>query len=203
MYMLEIEVARMCSADPARIGPNAIIQTVAALRDHYGIAPANALLAQSGQSHLIEQLPTEMVPESEFHVLVQALASQIGAEQVVRILDDAGQRTADYLLTHRIPRFFQRLVRVLPRRIGLWLLLKAISQHAWTFVGSGQFRFAVTHHPTLQLKVTYPSVSPVASFYGGTFTHLIHTLIDQRATVQTSTSQDTGGILCLYTLTLS
>lgn len=193
----------MQTTAPARMGPNAIIQTVLALHDRFGEPQARTLLVQSGQSQWAAHLPEEMIDEAAFHTLVQALVAQVGAEQTAQILHDAGQRTADYLLAHRIPRFFQRLVRMLPRRVGLWLLLQAITQHAWTFVGSGQFRFRVSQQPTLQLRITYPSVPVVASFYGGTFTRLIHALIDQRAMVSASTSQDTGSIDCLYTLNLS
>jgi divinyl protochlorophyllide a 8-vinyl-reductase len=189
----------------ARIGPNAIIQTVHVLRDQYGTSEADALLERGGQAHLLHELPTTMVDEDEFHTLARALLEQIGPEQTAQVLYESGQRTADYLLAHRIPRPFQRLVKMplLPRRVGLYLLLWAISKHAWTFVGSGAFRFAVTNRPTIRVTVTHPSVMPVARFYGGTFAHLVYMLIDRQAIVQIDTSQPpSGGIECVYTLTL-
>jgi divinyl protochlorophyllide a 8-vinyl-reductase len=186
----------------ARIGPNAIIQTVHALYDSYGEQQAAALLQQGGQAHLIDNLPTEMIDEAAFHSLVHTLVVQTGAEQARMLLHDAGQRTAQYLLKHRIPSFFQRLVRLLPPRPGFKLLFWGIGKHAWTFVGSGTFHFQANHHPTIHVRVTYPSDSAVAQFYGGTFTHLMHALIDQRITVQTNTSNSAGAIDCTYTLTL-
>jgi divinyl protochlorophyllide a 8-vinyl-reductase len=189
----------------ARIGPNAIIQTVQVLRDQYGRAEADTLLEQGGQVHLLHELPSTMVDEAEFHTLVRALLEQIGPEQTDQVLYESGQRTADYLLAHRIPRPFQRLVQMplLPRRVGLHLLLWAISKHAWTFVGSGAFRFAVTNRPTIRVTVTHPSVIPVARFYGGTFAHLVYVLIDQQSSMQIDTSQPPdGSIECVYTLTL-
>jgi divinyl protochlorophyllide a 8-vinyl-reductase len=184
------------------MGPNAIIQTVHALNSFYGESQTSALLERGGHAHLLDNLPTEMINEAEFHALVQMLVAQAGAMQAAQILYDAGQRTAAYLLTHRIPGFFQRLVSILPRRAGLSLLLWAIGRNAWTFVGSGTFRFAMGHHPAIHIRVNYPSVSPVASVYGGTFAHLTQTLIDRHITIQTTTTYAAGGIDCTYTLTL-
>lgn len=182
------------------MGPNAIIQTVGALRDHYGAAAANTLLAQHGHAHLVQELPSEMIDEADFHRLVQMLVVQTGSSEAGVILREAGQRTARYLLQHRIPRLFQRLVGILPHRIGMWLLLWAISKHAWTFAGSGQFSFVVNDDPTISLTINYPSVETVAHFYGGTFSVLLQTLIDQHIAVQIRTSQHDQRIDCIYTL---
>jgi divinyl protochlorophyllide a 8-vinyl-reductase len=81
--------------------------------------------------------------------------------------------------------------------------LWAIGRNAWTFAGSGTFRFAMDRHPTIYIRVNYPSVSSVASFYGGTFAHLVNTLIDQHMTMHTNTNYAASGIDCTYTLTLS
>jgi divinyl protochlorophyllide a 8-vinyl-reductase len=192
----------MSKADhAARIGPNAIIQTVKALYDQCGEARAIALLEQGGQEHLITALPTEMVDEAEFHALVKMLVVQTAETQAAQILQDAGQRTARYLLAHRIPKFFQHLVGWLPHRPGLALLLWAISLNAWTFVGSGTFSYAMSRPPTIHISVTHPSVSPVAHFYGGTFAHLVQVLIDEHLTLQTSTTEHAGTIDCVYTVT--
>lgn len=197
------QVEKMHRSGQPLIGPNAIIQTVHSLRSRYGTAEANDLLQRSGQGHLVEQLPEAMVDETAFHSLVDALLAQLGESQTGQILQEAGQRTADYLLAHRIPRFFQRLVSVQPRRIGLALLLAAIRRHAWTFVGSGQFHFTITQRPTIHIRVVCPSVPPVAHFYGGTFARLVCVLIDRQTSLETVASQDAGGINCIYTLTLS
>jgi divinyl protochlorophyllide a 8-vinyl-reductase len=184
----------------AKIGPNAIIQPVAALRERYGEPEANAILERGGQAHLCTQLPEHMVEEGEFHTLARALLAELGPEPTHSLLYEAGERTASYLLQHRIPRPFQALVKRLPRSPGLRLLMWGIGQHAWTFVGSGQFRFVVQKTPTIHLKVSYPSVPVVASFYGGTFTHLIQVLIDPQATVQMSASDAAGTLDCRYKL---
>jgi divinyl protochlorophyllide a 8-vinyl-reductase len=185
----------------ARIGPNAIIQPVATLRDRYGKAEADAILERGGQAHLCTQLPEHMVEEGEFHTLARALLAELGPEPTHSLLYEAGERTARYLLQHRIPRPFQALVVRMPRMLGLRLLMWAIGKHAWTFVGSGQFRFVVQQQqPTIHLNVSYPSVPAVASFYGGTFAQLIQVLIDPQATVQTSASDAAGTLDCRYKL---
>ncbi|NJO85258.1 MAG: bacteriochlorophyll 4-vinyl reductase [Blastochloris sp.] len=196
------ESARPESARPesARMGPNAIIQTVHALREQLGEAEANALLVQHAHAHLVDALPSEMIDEAAFHTLVQMLVVQMGSAPTGHILHDAGQRTAHYLLLHRIPRFFQRLVGWLPRRAGLWLLLTAIGKHAWTFAGSGQFRFVVQQQPTIYLTIQHPTVQPVAHFYGGTFGVLVQTLIDPQTTVHIGTNQHNQQLDCIYTL---
>lgn len=50
-----------------------------------------------------------------------------------------GRLTASYLLANRIPKPAQIVLGLLPARIGLKLLLKAIGGHAWTFAGVGTF----------------------------------------------------------------
>lgn len=94
-------------SEPAKIGPNSIIQTVAALESKYGKAEAEAILTRAGHKHLIGNLPSEMTEESKFHALVQALDKELGEKVMIHILNDSGQRTAAYLLRVRIPGFFR------------------------------------------------------------------------------------------------
>lgn len=178
----------------AKIGPNSIIQTVEALKETYGLSEAQAVLQRGGLSDLIDQLPSEMIPERDFLHLVSVLLAEIGEDATAAILQQSGQRTAQYLLTHRIPGVFQRLVSLLPRTFGLKLFLWAISKNAWTFVGSGMFRFrvgtdtaiAIFNQPTAQHQVP----PQVCSFYRGTFAHLFQTLIGPQLDVIPTTDTD-------------
>ena len=56
------------------------------------------------------------------------------------VLAQAGRGTARYILAHRIPQPVQHLLCALPAPWAAKSLSKAISAHAWTFVGSGRFR---------------------------------------------------------------
>lgn len=178
----------------ARIGPNALIQTVEALKETYGLARTTDLLHEGGYPHLIDYMPAEMVDEQEFLMLIQALTTQLGSEQAASILKRSGQRTGDYVLRYRIPPLFQRLVRWrgLPRGWGLWLLLAAIRQSAWTFVGSGEFRFSTAKESRILIVNRSPTVAippEVCHFYGGTFERLVQVLIDARRQVHRLSEQ--------------
>ena len=123
----------------ARIGPNAIIQIVAAARDQLSDTQANVLLREAGLDHYIAELPSTMIPEPEVAALHSALARTQTEEVALRIAVDAGVRTADYLLANRIPVAAGFVLRYLPGRLSTRFLMLAISKHAWTFAGSGTF----------------------------------------------------------------
>lgn len=184
----------------ARIGPNALIQSVNALREQYNEARIRTILRQCGQEDLLSTSPTTMVPEQAFAELVVALADQLGIEPARQILWRAGQLTAGYLLHHRIPRPFQWLLRPLPDRLALQLLLLAVGKHAWTFVGSGQFSYMVGKMPTLTVLTRLYPGEAVCGFYGGTFDHLIHVLIAAQAQTKVTTSFDAGQTKCVYSI---
>jgi divinyl protochlorophyllide a 8-vinyl-reductase len=67
-----------------------------------------------------------MIDEREAHTLVRGLIDRVGVEEAMPVLRDAGHRTGDYLLAHRIPAPAQWVIRHLPRRLGLRLLLGAL-----------------------------------------------------------------------------
>jgi len=184
---------------PAKIGPNSIIQTVAALEAVYGKHETEALLTIAGQGHLVGNLPSEMVEEEKFHSLVKALDREIGSDKLAGILDDSGQRTAAYLLKVRIPGFFQKLLRPLPPGLAFKLLLFAIGKNAWTFAGSGAFSYTSGHAPVITVRVTYPTLPVVGNFYLGTFTKLLKELVNPDTKIEPSITGTSGNITCRYT----
>ena len=184
---------------PAKIGPNSIIQTVAALEASYGKNEAEALLTIARQGHLVGNLPSEMVEEETFHTLVKALEREIGSEKLAAILNDSGQRTAAYLLKVRIPGFFQKLLKPLPPGLAFKLLLFAIGKNAWTFAGSGDFSYTSGTTPEITVKVTFPTLPVVGNFYLGTFTKLLKELVNPKTTIDASITGESGDITCRYT----
>ncbi len=120
----------------ARIGPNAITRVAEALRSQRGEAATQQLFAVAGLSHHLDRPPERMVAEADVIALHAALRQLPGWRLIAR---DAGQRTAGYLLAHRIPRPVRLLLRLLPARLAAQLLAGAIARHAWTFAGSGRF----------------------------------------------------------------
>jgi divinyl protochlorophyllide a 8-vinyl-reductase len=185
-----------------RIGPNAIIQTAAVLRERFGTARATAMLAHAtGRS--LDDMPTHMVDEREVRALVRTCLDTLGHRQTQAVLREAGQRTADYLLANRIPRPVQWLLRVLPARIGFGLLTRAMAQHAWTFAGSGSFHVAPCNPPELRIE-NCPLCrglhleSPVCDFYAGTFERLLAVLVRRDTCVAQVESAASGGASCRY-----
>jgi divinyl protochlorophyllide a 8-vinyl-reductase len=131
-------------AKGARIGPNAILQFVPVLEDAVGRARTAQLLAQAG----IIALPDPAMglidegPAARLHQVVrQALPGD-----AARLAAQAGRRTGDYILAHRIPKPAQAVLKRLPSRLSARILSKAIAKNAWTFCGSGEFQL-VAHWP--------------------------------------------------------
>lgn len=184
---------------PAKIGPNSIIQTVAALEAKYGKAEADARLTVAGHGHLIGNLPSEMVEETKFHTLVTSLDKDLDNSVLAELLKDSGQRTAAYLLKVRIPGFFQKLLKPLPPSLAFKLLLFAISKNAWTFVGSGDFSYTSGKIPVITVKVTHPTIPVVGNFYLGTFTKLLGELVNPNTKIDASIIGESGDITCRYT----
>ena len=63
---------------PARIGPNSLIQTVAAMREMLPELSVRAVLVDAGQPGLLHASPQSMVEESLFVSLVTALRRAVG-----------------------------------------------------------------------------------------------------------------------------
>ena len=167
----------------ARIGPNAVIQVAAELRQRFGVARTAALVGSS-TGYSLDGLPTEMIDEREAQALSRALVEQLGPGLAANILREAGHRTGDYLLANRIPRVAQWAIRVAPRRLGLRLLLRAMQSNAWTFAGSGQFVVTDALIPDLVFESCaicrdMHEQQPMCDFYAGTFERLIRALVSR------------------------
>lgn len=193
-------------ATGARIGPNTIIQLAHVLRDRYGEGTAGALLFE-GTGYALNALPSAMVDEREAQALVRTVMQSVGEQRGVQLLHEAGQRTADYLMAHRIPRPAQWVMKALPRRAGLSILLRAMQANAWTFTGSGTF--SVLQRPKL-VELSFhacamcrdmTTAQPVCDFYAGTFEQLIRTIVAPQAQVREVECMATGGHCCRFEVT--
>ncbi len=124
---------------PAMIGPHAVIHAVIAMRERLGEQETNAILANSQ----IAQIPTgdAMIPEMDVLRLHRWLSLREPLDCFV-ITQEAARRTADYIIANRIPSMAVRLLQALPPALSGALLMRAIRQHAWTFIGAGRIRFS-------------------------------------------------------------
>lgn len=130
----------MQAAAVPMIGPNALTQTAAALRALGGEEIAVRVFLHAGLLDRLATPPDAMVPAAEALRLMASLGATLPPALAEAVAREAGRRTADYLLDHRIPPLAQTLLRRLPRRLAAWALGRAIAAHAWTFAGGAPVR---------------------------------------------------------------
>ena len=161
----------------ALIGPNAILQFLPLLDETFGVSAREALL----QEAMVMRVPdgSKMIPEGGAVRLQQILRHH--APRLAPVLaEQAGAATADYILAHRIPAIAQRVLKLLPRYLSAQLLSRAISAHAWTFVGSGVFEaespwlFCIRDNPMVRSEF---DDGPLCDWHAAVFTRLYQVLV--------------------------
>lgn len=141
-----------------------------------------------------------MMPEAPAARMHQALRA-IEPELAPALAWAAGERTAQYIMTHRIPSAAQALLRVLPARLAGQLLAKAIAKHAWTFVGSGRFSmdgplcFVIADNPIVRGE---QSEHPLCHWHAAVFETLFRTLVDQELRCVETTCCAAGADACRF-----
>ena len=188
----------------ARIGPNAITRVAEALRPLGGDSAVRRVFGRAGLAAYVDTPPQAMVDEAEVTALHAALRAELGAGAARAVAADAGRRTADYLLAHRIPALAQRLLRALPAALAARLLLRAIGAHAWTFAGSGIFSASVGR-AAVQLQIRHNplcrglrSAEPACDFYTAVFQRLFTVLVHPRAQVTEQACEARGDPACVF-----
>ena len=189
----------------ARIGPNAIIRVAEALTARFGAGAAAEVFQDAGLAHYLAAPPEQMVDERDVNALQRALRLRLGVTEARAVSFDAGLRTGDYLLAHRIPRPAQRVLRWLPAGPSSRLLLKAVGQHAWTFSGSGDFSFTKPAGRSVQVSIAgcpicrgAQATEPLCDFYTGAFERLFRTLVHRRTEVCEISCQAEGASACVF-----
>lgn len=189
----------------ARIGPNAIIRIAEALEE---LSPAHRtpVFAAAGLVRYLEHLPESMVPEADVSALQTAVGEHLPPVLADSVNQRAGQLTADYLLANRIPRAVQGVLKPLPAGLAARVLLRAITQHAWTFAGSGSFR-AVPVRRGAQVTITGCPVCagrhldhPACGYFTATFAGLFVSLVHSHTRVRETACQAMGDPACLFEL---
>lgn len=189
-----------------RIGPNAIVRVAEALEARLGAAVARSLFASAGLLHHWTQPPAEMVNEADVACLQAELRAALGADLARVVACDAGRRTGDYLLAHRIPRPARLLLELLPPPLAARALARAVARHAWTFAGSGTFE--VNPGPPFRLAIAgcplcreIRADGPACDYYAATFERIFRALASPRARVTETACQAAGAAACEFTLT--
>jgi divinyl protochlorophyllide a 8-vinyl-reductase len=188
----------------ARIGPNAVTRMAEALRALHGEAMAARIFAAAALTDLLRHPPEEMIDERDVARLHRSVHSALGAKAAAEVGRDAGARTGAYLLDRRIPRPVQWILRRLPAVLAARVLVAAISRHAWTFAGSGEFgvrwrrggvRLTIARCPLCR---DVSASDPACDFYCATFERLFGELVRAGSTVTEVTCQVCGGEACVF-----
>lgn len=188
----------------ARIGPNALTQPFAVLAQRRGEAFAAALL-EATTDLAAGRLPDAMVEETLVARFQHGITDALGWHDGFAVLDAAGERTAAYLLAHRIPGPVQRLLRWLPRRLALRVLARAITRHSWTFAGSGRFAFVGDGRTPFAFEIGdcpmaagFTAPEPACRFYAAVFRTLLRTLVAPAADVVETRCMSVGDPVCRF-----
>jgi divinyl protochlorophyllide a 8-vinyl-reductase len=173
-------------SSPARIGPNAVIQTGQALTTLYGTGVTAQIYAAAGLGRYRDNPPDAMIDEREPKALFAAIGQALPAPEADRVLTEAGRRTAGYILENRIPPLARKLLTHLPPPVAARLLVSAIARHAWTFAGSGHFKGRVRgwRQPMVIVSIDKnPLATPGCPWHGAVFERLFATLTTTHVSV--------------------
>ncbi|MFB9151345.1 bacteriochlorophyll 4-vinyl reductase [Roseovarius ramblicola] len=189
-------------SDGARVGPNAILQTAAALEAQGGRALARQVFEVAGLGALVDDPPGSMVPEGQAAALMRALHATLPPDTAARVSYDAGRRTGDYILQNRIPAPARTLLRLLPARLAAPILLRAVAAHAWTFAGSGRIEIAPGRPVRLMIHDN-PLAVAGSDWHRAALEVLFRRLVHPRAAVRQAASCAGGDGPCVFEISLS
>lgn len=183
----------------ARIGPNAVIQIGETLLAHGAEGLAQRIYFAAGRSEWLRRPPDSMIGEADaaaVHAGLRRLAPPCEARAYAA---EAGMRTGDYILAHRIPSFARAMLGACPSRLAARLLCAAIARHAWTFAGSGQFAWTV-EGAIFKLSI---SRNPLAveggcAWHEAVFAQLFRRLVHARAEVRETSCCAAGDDACRF-----
>lgn len=190
-------------AGAGRVGPNAVLQLVPALTAAGLGERIGTVFTAAGASEWLAEPPAVLLDERRVAAVHRALRRQLAPAVARAVLADAGRRTGEYVLGHRIPAPARLVIRALPRPLGARTLISAIRAHAWTFVGSG--RLAAWSGPPAILEV---ADNPLAAapgepaggciWHAAAFERLFRGLVHPRASVRETACASDGASACRF-----
>lgn len=186
-------------AEP-RVGPNAVTQLAAVLEDAWGRETADAVFADADLIAYRTTPPDRMVPQTHAAALHRALYDALPQGEAEALAFEAGVRTADYLLIHRIPKPAQALLRVLPARLAAGMLLRLMAAHAWTFAGSGEVRVQGGRVCRIEIRANPLATAP-CEWHRGVFQRLFSELVRTPSTVRETACTGAGAPACVFEVT--
>jgi divinyl protochlorophyllide a 8-vinyl-reductase len=188
-------------AAAAVIGPNAVLQTEAALVEAGGRDLAEQVFAAAGLSHLLIERPGDMIDEAVPKALFAALFAALPRDEALHVAHRAGELTGAYILHNRIPAPVRGLLRILPPRLAAPLLLTAIGKHAWTFAGSGVCTVKAGKPARIEIADN-PLAMPECAWHVGVFEVLFGSLVSPHARVGHDHGPKLASSPCRFEITL-
>jgi len=183
-----------------RIGPNAVLQLLPVLETAGGAALRDEMLEAAG----LQDPPSDtgLMDEGPAAAMHRALRRRLPV-RAPDLLREAGARTGDYILAHRIPPSAQRILKALPPALSAPMLAKAISKHSWTFAGSGAFTlvsirplvFELQDNPLIRGE---SAPHPICVWHEAVFDRLFQTLVDRRLRTRETTCSASGASVCRF-----
>jgi divinyl protochlorophyllide a 8-vinyl-reductase len=191
------------AANPqGKVGPNAVTQVAAALRAFGGEDLAARVFMAAGLEQVLAAPPEKMVDQDLAACLHNALRRALPAQDAAQIAAEAGRRTADYLLAHRIPRAAQGVMKLLPARLAAPILLKAMAANAWTYAGTGHVRTASGRTCVLEI-IDNPLAQPDCPWHVAVFERLFRALVTKQAQVRHVEHREAGALINRFEIKLS
>jgi divinyl protochlorophyllide a 8-vinyl-reductase len=195
--------ARSHGKADGRVGPNAAIQLLHVLQVEADPETVSQILVTAGVEVWAVHPPVDMVAERPVAALHQATRSLLVSQGALAVLAEAGSRTADYLLANRIPAWARAALKALPATVSSRLLARAITAHAWTFVGSGRFvcnsgedlNFEIWSNP---FCIGERSNSPTCAWHAAVFERLYRSLVSSNAKVFETQCSARGDACCRF-----
>jgi divinyl protochlorophyllide a 8-vinyl-reductase len=185
------------SAPAALVGPNAVTQLAATLHDWWGDEVARRVFRRAEADDWLTAPPRRMVPQDRVAAVHAALRSELAHDDAVAVAREAGERTAVYLLNHRIPRVLQALMKLLTPTLSVHILMWLIRANAWTFAGSGRLRTSVGSLCAIEIEDNPLAAGPCA-WHEGVFGVLFRALVSPGAQVHEARCHADGHAACCF-----
>jgi divinyl protochlorophyllide a 8-vinyl-reductase len=186
-----------------RVGPNAVIQLVAAIKAQNLTRQLLPAFASQDAVHWLSSPPSQLLDAERVGRLFRAVRASLSGPRAAVLMDDAGTRTADYLLANRIPRLARWLLRLLPPRLSARLLASAIRGNAWTFGAEGHF--TVSGVSPLVFEIAFNplcggerSARPICAWHEAVFRRLFRALVAPRTEVVETECVAAGDPTCRF-----
>jgi divinyl protochlorophyllide a 8-vinyl-reductase len=187
---------------PGLVGPNAVVQLAVALEEMTGRDEARSFYSCLGLEALFDTPPGEMIDQRIPARLMRALWDHFPDAMAHAIAASAGQKTADYVIAHRIPGIAKASFRIMPRSLAAKMLLTAIHRNAWTFAGSGVCEVKRDRPHLISIREN-PLAMPDCAWHVAVFERLFRRLVYGETRVSHLSCCKSGAEACTFAIDLS